>query len=203
MAARCFYWALFACCCYLLGITAALSAEQRWQEQGLPEIRTFSADDYQAHGQNWAFAQDKSGLLYFGNTEGVLKFDGLRWQLIVLPNKSIVRSLAFDEASGRIYVGGVGELGYLMADTTGTLHYQSLLPQLPAQQRDFADVWQTQVTAGGVYFTSYKYLFRLSRDGQWQHWQAAQRFHRSYVVDQQFYVRSEGVGLLTLQQGQL
>lgn len=206
MAAHFIYRALIGCLCCLcclLATTVSLGAEPRWQEQGLPEIRTFSADDYQAHGQNWAFVQDKAGLLYFGNTEGVLQFDGLRWQLIVLPNKSIVRSLALDEASGRIYVGGVGELGYLAPDASGTLHYQSLLDQLPAERRDFTDVWQTHVTAEGIYFTCYKYLFRLGRDGQWQHWQAAQRFHRSYVVNQQLYLRAEGVGLLTLQQNQL
>ncbi|MDZ7868852.1 MAG: ATP-binding protein [Rheinheimera sp.] len=203
MAARLFFKGFLGCLCYLLGTAVLHSAEPNWQEQGLPEIRTFSADDYQAHGQNWAFVQDKAGLLYFGNTEGVLQFDGLRWQLIVLPNKSIVRSLALDAVSGRIYVGGVGELGYLAPDASGALQYRSLLAQLPAGRRDFTDVWQTQVTAEGVYFTSYKYLFRLGTDGQWRHWQAAQRFHRSYVVNQQFYLRAEGVGLLTLQQGQL
>ena len=42
---------------------------------GSPYIRNYSAKEYNASAQNWAVVQDKRGVLYFGNTDGVLVFD--------------------------------------------------------------------------------------------------------------------------------
>jgi hypothetical protein len=56
--------------------------------------------------------------MYVGNTYGVLEYDGAKWSLLPLQNGSIVRSMAISE-SGKIFVGGVGDLGYLEPDPLG------------------------------------------------------------------------------------
>jgi hypothetical protein len=87
-------------------------------EAGLPYIQNFSAGDYEASPQNWAFLEGQDGLMYVGNTYGVLEYDGAKWSLLRLQNGSIVRSMAISE-SGKIFVGGVGDLGYLEPDPPG------------------------------------------------------------------------------------
>ena len=51
-------------------------------ERGFLPIYNYSAKSYKAAPQNWAIQQDKRGVLYIGNNEGVLEYDGVSWRLI-------------------------------------------------------------------------------------------------------------------------
>ena len=59
-------------------------------------VQNYAPEDYGAHAQNWSMVQDERGLLYIGNTQGVLEYDGVTWRLIPIPNRSIPRALAID-----------------------------------------------------------------------------------------------------------
>jgi signal transduction histidine kinase/streptogramin lyase len=119
---------------------------------GLPFLRSFRAgEEYMGHVQNWAIVQDQRGVMYFGNTNGVMEYDGHDFRMIPLSNGSIARSLAL-AADGTIYVGGVGDLGYLAPDSSGKLGFVSLRDQLPEEHRDFGDVWRVYITPDGVLF---------------------------------------------------
>jgi hypothetical protein len=78
-------------------------------------VKKFTRNDYRAGLQNWTIRQDKSGMVYIANNEGLLTFDGANWQLYPLPNSTIVRSIVFG-ANGRLYAGGQDELGYFEPD---------------------------------------------------------------------------------------
>src|SRR5689334_5956368 len=110
--------------------------------QGLPYITSYTSRDYKVAGQNWAVTQDKSGLIYVGNTNGILQFDGVSWRLIRVTGNSPVKSLATD-SHGRVFAGGVNEIGYVEPDQTGGVMYHSLLSGLDTKQRAFGDVWVT------------------------------------------------------------
>ncbi len=97
------------------------------REAGIPIIRNYTIEEYRAAQQNWAIAQDRSGIMYFGNSNGLLEFDGVSWRLTRLP---IVRSLAID-TTGRIYVGLENDLGYLEPDTKGTPQYHLSKQKFP------------------------------------------------------------------------
>ncbi|HQW84213.1 MAG TPA: hypothetical protein PK987_07130, partial [Ferruginibacter sp.] len=43
---------------------------------GLPDIINYSKPLYKAGLQNWDIKQDKNGIVYFANNEGLLSFDG-------------------------------------------------------------------------------------------------------------------------------
>ncbi len=178
----------------LLLIPAALMARDD-SELGRPFLRSYShIDDYSAHAQNWAVVQDRRGVMYFGNTLGVLEYDGVDWRLVPIPNGSIVRSLALDPG-GRIWVGAVGELGYLAPGPTGELAYVSLLGQLPPEERDFRDVWFTYVQDDGIYFSSPRKLMRW-RDGRFHTWQTTGYPHQ---VGGRLVVNQPGTGLTVLE----
>ncbi len=131
-------------------------------EQGIPFIRNYTMQEYNANIQNWAVTQDKRGLMYFGNNNGVLEYDGSSWRLIELSNNSFVLSLATDK-NGTVYVGGSGEFGYLASDVTGKLNYISLKNKINTDI-DFNYVWKIHVTNQSVYFTTANNIFCYYND---------------------------------------
>ncbi|HEX8385883.1 MAG TPA: histidine kinase, partial [Rubricoccaceae bacterium] len=155
--------------------------------------------EYGGSSQNWAVAQRPDGLVYVANTEGVLEYDGAGWRLYSLPDeaRSLVRSLAVGPSS-RVYVGGVGDFGFLAPDTSGTLAYRSLVPLVAARDRSaFTDVWTTHATRGGVVFQSSERLFRW--DGRrMETWRTDTRFRTSFLVRGDVYVWEDGVGVKAL-----
>ena len=153
----------------------------------------FSPAQYDAHNQNWAVLQDDRGVVYVGNTSGVLEYDGRTWRTVTSEVEH-VRSLARDE-SGVIFVGGRGEIGWLVPDSMGVLRYESLIHHLPLDARDFVDVWTTHATSDGVYFQSFGQIMRWA-DGRFHVWNTSNRYHKAFEVRDRFYVREEGVGLL-------
>lgn len=171
---------------------------QTESEHGLPTIRNYLPREYGADIQNWAIIQDDRGIMYIGNNIGVLEYDGVTWRLIRLPNRSVARSFAKDK-EGRIYVGGVNELGYLEPDSTGRLGFHSLLSHIPASCLPFGDVWQSINTPDGIYFLTFQYLFRWSPEtGEMKVWQSSTSFHSSFYVNDTFYLRQWDVGLVEL-----
>ena len=75
-----------------------------------PVVSQFDKEDYMAANQNWAVSQDADGIMYFGNGEGLLAFDGILWTLYNLPHNKIARSVMAD--GDRIYVGSYEEFGF-------------------------------------------------------------------------------------------
>ncbi len=133
------------------------------QENGILHVNNYDYKDYHAHEQNWDMVEGDNGVLYFGNTHGILEYDGVNWRLIELPNQSVVRVLAKD-SKGKIYVGGVNEFGYLSANKKGELTYISLLDRKPNMTAVFNDIWNIKLLDDNVYFFSYKYIFKLEND---------------------------------------
>ena len=165
------------------------------QESGLPLTRYFSANQYAAHNQNWAVAQDSSGVMFFGNTSGILRYDGSEWHMYPTPKGGIVRSLAVG-TSRRMYAGAYAEFGYLMSDERGVLRWTSLSDSLPEPLRDFADVWKIHITPRGVFFTSQQNIFLFGYDDRFiAAWRPVHRFRFSYWVRDRLIVQDEQTGL--------
>lgn len=173
-------------------------------EKGFVPIRNYSSLEYSARPQNWALVRDQRGLMYVGNNEGILEYDGNKWRLIKTPNEEKVRSLAID-SSGIIYVGTNGDIGYLSPDSAGKLQYRSLLNKISHQKnKNFGDVWRTMVTNDGVYYQSSDIIFLL-HDDTIKTWIAEKdkSFHLMFHANETVYVRQRGVGLKKMIDGQL
>ena len=105
-------------------------------------------------------------MLYFGNGQGVLEYNGKQWRLIELANKTTARSLALTGDS-TIFVGGIDDIGYLAPDSLGVLHYESLVPHIPEEERSFGEVWFTHALPDAIYFQTLTHLIRWS-DGNYR-----------------------------------
>src|SRR4051794_16046900 len=165
----------------LLLYSAGLSAEVV-PESGAFFLQGFSSKTYGALPQNWAVVQDRRGVIYVGNSGGLLEYDGQKWRFLALPKVSPIRSLAIDDR-GTIFFGGQGEFGFLQPDETGTLRYVSLLPHVDQADRVFSDVWTILNTPSGIVFSSYQRLFRWSPHGRMQVWRNASRFSPAFLAD--------------------
>lgn len=159
-------------------------------------IRNYNPTAYGAAFNYWAIVQDQRGVMYFGNWNGVLEYDGVSWRLISTPNKSGVRSLAI-EANGRIYVGAVGDLGHLAPNAVGDMDFVSLLDYVPPENREFNEVWYSYATSQGVYFRTDKILLRWANQ-RMQTWKPATSFSGLFVVRDRIYIQQWGIGLLEM-----
>lgn len=128
---------------------------------GLPLIINYGKPDFHGGAQTWDIKQDRNGIMYFANNEGLLTFDGTYWKTYPLPHRTIIRSLAIDQ-NNRIYVGGQGEIGYFTADKNGFLHYESLIDRLKVPQQKFADIWDIKIWGESVFFRATDRIFELS-----------------------------------------
>ncbi|NQU79997.1 MAG: hypothetical protein HQ543_00590, partial [Bacteroidetes bacterium] len=169
----------------------------------MPFIKNYSPEETGGSPQNWAVIMDDRGVMYFGNGEnGVLEFDGVNWMNIPISNKSIVRSLGIDN-NGTIYVGAVGEIGYLKPDDLGKLQYISLSNKIDSTNRDFNNVWKTIFYIDHIYFCSPNKLFKYSPEKDSLSLINANDFgykygFMSYSVNNRFYHGDYGAGLLEL-----
>jgi signal transduction histidine kinase len=146
-----------------------------------------------AHSQNWSIIQGKNSIMYFGNSSGILEFDGVRWRNFELSNKSIGRSLDRDSA-GCIYVGGIGDFGYLKPDKNGKIVFLSLTDSLPESERDFKDVWFTHCSGKDVYFITNNKIFIL-HDGEIKILKRDYYFAPAFNLGNRLFINSWDKGL--------
>jgi ligand-binding sensor domain-containing protein/DNA-binding CsgD family transcriptional regulator len=130
---------------------------------GLPDVINYPKLTYGAGLQNWDIKQDKNGIIYLANNEGLLTFDGRNWNLYPLPNKTIVRSVEVGP-DGKIYVGGQDEMGYFVPTENGRLQYHSLTQFIPAKDKAFGDVWDIVFFKNDIYFRAVYKIYKISNE---------------------------------------
>ena len=124
-----------------------------------PVVRNYTVPDYGAGAQNWAVSQDKRGVMYFGNSKGLLEFDGNTWTLYQLPTEGVVRSVYVAE-DGKIYVGSYEEFGYFEPSSDGTdLEYRSLKSEMSDFDFHNDEIWTICPVDGKILFHSFNSLF--------------------------------------------
>lgn len=132
-------------------------------ELATPNIKNFTNKIYQAGLQNWGATQDEHGVIYFGNNEGLLTFNGSFWARYQLPNQTIIRSLKFD-SQNRLFVGGQDEIGFFKAEANGQLKFYSLKPLIPESDRNFADIWKVEKRGDEFFFLEHDRIYHFKNE---------------------------------------
>lgn len=130
---------------------------------GTPSIKNYSNADYNAATQIYDVKQDKNGILYFADNDGLLTFDGSYWKLYPMPNHTAIKALAID-ASGKIYAGGQDEVGYFYPNQNGVLKFHSIRLLLPVQAQQFADIWDIVISDDQVFFRTIEAIFQYKNN---------------------------------------
>ena len=178
---------------FLLLVTRIASAET-----GSPFITNYSPKSYRAHGQNWGIVKGNDKRMYFANTDGILTYNGVTWDLISLPNNVISRSLAIDDLS--LFVGAQDEIGVLIPDSLGIYQYQSLTGVLPDSIHNFGDAWNVSIQGSSVYWMTRSYIFQLDKNTLLLKGIITPRtfFHTMIKSGNQLFVNQPGFGLSEL-----
>ncbi|CAM3643567.1 triple tyrosine motif-containing protein [Mucilaginibacter galii] len=124
---------------------------------GVPYIQNYPKSTYGSGNQNWSVTQDKNGIMYYGNAEGLLVYDGRYWQQYTMPHRQIVRSVAADN-NGRIYTGSFGEFGY-WAYQNNKLKFTSLTSLIPAKYALTDEIWKIYIDGNRVIFQSFSTIY--------------------------------------------
>ena len=119
--------------------------------------------------------------MYFGNNEGLLRYDGQFWSLFHVPNGSNVRSLLFSKTSQTLFAGAYNEFGYFSNDSLGMLTFTSLVSLIPEKYRNVGDVWKIFEGPWGIVFQTFEGLF-FYKDGKIDVVEPRSIFHYSYFV---------------------
>lgn len=168
---------------------------------GLPFIRNYTPKEYNAYFQNWDVVQGRTGLMYFANNHGVLEFDGVTWRLIQMGNHQTVSCLGVD-STGRIWVAGENDLGYLEPDDAGYLQFVSLRPRLDERYHDFSEIFRILVAEDQVYFGCYNYLFRWN-GSKMTVWEAETYFDLPFLHGNRLYTGQRKIGVHVLENDSL
>jgi signal transduction histidine kinase/CheY-like chemotaxis protein/ligand-binding sensor domain-containing protein len=168
-------------------------------EKGFPFITNYTSKTFNALPQTWAVIEDKRGIMYFGAQNCILEYDGVAWRRVVFEGAPppVVRALAAD-SSGRIYYGSVGDIGYLDTDQFGKTKAVSLLNLIPAQYRNFFDIWSIRVGHDGIYFQAREYIFRIDGKQQVKVFTPKALYSFGFYLDGEYYVHELGIGLQRL-----
>ena len=148
---------------FLLNLLVFHQVANGQSEVGIPIIRNYTSDDYSAHTQNFDIIEDQQGRVFIANFGGVLMFTGQDWELITTPDISRVTSLGLS-ADGKVYLGGLNEIGYLEATADGTLEYQDLTGLLRTQDRSFGEVKDIFVQNNTILFFTNKFVFAYAQN---------------------------------------
>jgi hypothetical protein len=139
---------------FCLGLSAACAAAAQgnepteWQKgtEGMPPLRVFSERETGFRTMAWSAAQDETGIMHFG-CDTLVSFDGERWRQEDMDPTYAIRGLDIGP-NGRIWVGGVNQIGWFDMGAQGRLVYHSLMPRLPAGIPDLGDVWRVYAEGG-------------------------------------------------------
>lgn len=164
---------------------------------GVPYVQNYTKAIYQSGNQNWSVTRDEHGIMYFGNSGGLLTFDGRYWQSYSMPNGLIVRSVASD-GKGKIYAGGFGEFGYWQNDNEGVLKYHSLTSLIPKKYQPLnEEIWKIYIDDNQIVFQSFGTIY-IYASGKISVVKALNPFLFLFKIGKRYFVEEVNSGLFEL-----
>ena len=112
----------------------------------------FSSEDYKGGTQNWSFDQDKDGILYVANNEGLLEYDGNKWKKYKVPFSTRIRVVKVN-SSNKIFIGGQNQIGFFKNTNKG-LEFTSLIDNLEPSSRSIAEIWNIIEIDESIFFNT-------------------------------------------------
>lgn len=151
------------CLCHLVAIVWSIfSAGQLYAYSFMPLVTAYASHENNCATQSWSSTQDSNGKLYYGTTDGLLSFDGVRWESLDLPGIHTIRSVK--AIGNRVYIGSYEDFGYVQFDATGQPVYHSLRELISDYEFHDDEFWSIVAVGNDIYFQSFRSIFRY--DGE-------------------------------------
>lgn len=185
---------------FLLFIVSCLAVfSQSYAEDikriGVPYIQNYTKTAYASGNQNWSITRDKTGVMYFGNAEGLLTYDGKYWKQYEMPNRQIVRAVAADN-DGRIYTGSYAEFGY-WSIKENRLQFSSLKGLLAGKHVLNSEIWKIYCEGKRTIFQSFSAIY-IYENNKIEVVEAPGSFLFLHQVEKRYIAEVLGQGLFEL-----
>jgi len=122
----------------------------------------YSPSTYQGGGYVYHITRDDKGILYFATSNGVVEFDGSKWQRIDNLADPDFRYIIYKDQ--KLYISAQNEFGYYDLDSLGNLSYFSIASKLPKSWTEIGESWQAMPVKNRVYFQTDKTIYCYSKD---------------------------------------
>jgi len=172
--------------------------------QELPPIEKFTPEDYGGENQNWMISQAPNNFIYVANSNGLLEFNGAKWQLYASPNNTIIRTVKV--VDDRIYIGSFKEFGYWKKDSIGKLMYHSLIQKLKENSTDTSiddeNIWNILTYEEWVLFQSQERIyFYNTQDENFKIISSDNIITKVFNIKNTIYYHVANEGLYKIEQG--
>ncbi|TDE01261.1 helix-turn-helix and ligand-binding sensor domain-containing protein [Flavobacterium hiemivividum] len=133
-----------------------------YAQELLPFVENYNKSNYQGDNQTWNVTQGNDDAMYFANHHYLLRYDGVKWEKNMLPNKTIIRSIyAVDD---KIYSGSYKEFGYWMRKN-GKMNYVSISEGKSVfDDQENEEIWKIFEFNNAIYFQSFNSIYKY--DGE-------------------------------------
>ena len=168
--------------------------------QYVPYFQNYDLSQYNAGNQNWGISKADDGRLYVANDKGLLEFDGLKWTLSPLPNKTTIRSVL--AVNNKIYTGSYEEFGFWERNKFGQLKYTSLSENLKPNEFVNEEFWQIIRMGDSVIFRSFINIY-IYKDGKINKITPPSTILSCDVIEGTLYIATLTNGIFTVEQGKI
>ena len=125
--------------------------------QEVPKIIQFKRTDYNAAHQNWMITQDCEGYLYVANSDGLLIFNGFKWQQIALPQNQRPRAVYLGKDC-KVYTGGYEIFGYIDISDRSSPAYRPVADSLLKNTNE--EIWNIFGKEDQIIFQSFSLIYK-------------------------------------------
>jgi ligand-binding sensor domain-containing protein len=165
-------------------------------EPGAPFVQHYSTRELGYDVTNWCAARDSRGILWVGNSFGLVEYDGVDWRIVESANNTPVYAVECAD-DGTVYFGLRGAFGRLRYDRAGKPSMELLSDLLPEDAPILTEFSQIHRINGYVYFISAEAACRWDGE-ECTVFPARHPIGRSFLSDGRMYAQVYGVGLCML-----
>jgi DNA-binding CsgD family transcriptional regulator len=166
-----------------------------YSQELLPFVENYNKSNYQGDNQIWNVAQGNDDAMYFANNHYLLRYDGVKWEKNMLPNKTIIRSILVD--GDKIYSGSYKEFGYWFRKE-GKMYYVSISNRKNVfDDNENEEIWKIFKFNNKICFQSFNEIFILE-DNKIKKTKLPFLISYCFIIDNQLLIASVEKGIFRM-----
>ena len=130
-----------------------LNSFQLYAQELLPFVENYNKSNYKGENQIWNLSQGKDKAMYFANNHYLLRYDGVKWEQYLLPNKTIIRSIFVN--GDKIFSGSYKEFGYWTRKRGKMIYVSISSAKKIFDDSENEEIWKIFRFKDKIYFQSF------------------------------------------------
>jgi class 3 adenylate cyclase/ligand-binding sensor domain-containing protein len=160
-------------------------------EPGIPYIQTFFIQDFGFNSKNHSFAKNREEVIFIGNFNRILEYNGADWISHSFPGKPFLTSTN----SGVVYAGGANAFGFFSKNESGQNSFVPLLLSAADSAMIQGQILSLKSIGEDVFFTTRNALV-LSKNNSFKRLDSFSSSPSLFCVDSVIIVSTYDEGLL-------